>query len=441
MQYLTRRVRLLVGLLAGIGLSPAVLAEGTNSGSVVTNSVSLSYEVNSVAQTGSASVDFTVDRKLNLQVVTQNSDWVTVLPGQTGTPGSVGALDYLVTNTSNDTVGVVVRLIDRAALAVTGFTAQVGSPSAFAPSPATGTMWNDENDNDLIDGAEASAALNATGVTSLNLGNMAEDATTNIKVVVNVGSSATGDQYRSFTLVAALANAGTALTGDNSGNAAPGGSSTDAANDINAVETVFADAGSANSEDIQFNFVAGSALASADAAQDGQSADTSGFVTVLTLSVAKHVQVLYDPISGNAYNGSGAASGANPKAIPGAVLMYVIGVVNNTGSLSAANVEIDDDIPDASSEVLEGDQANPSTAIDVPASVTFDVGGVSTSFTLDRAGVLSNPDQVWVQGCGAASATGQAFSAGDPEINNAAIGTCDAGESGYVVYLVTINDA
>ncbi len=441
MQHLHRIGRTLAAGVLAIGLAPAAFAEGTDAGTAVTNNVTLSFDVNSVSQTANASVTFQVDRKLVLDVTTQNSDWVTVIPGQADTPGAVNALDYLITNQSNDAVDVVIALVDRAATAVTGFTAQSGSPAAFNPNPATGTVWNDLNDNDAIDGGEQSVALDPSGVTQLGIGSLTENQTTNIKVIVDVASGAAGGQYRSFTVVAAAANGTTALAGDDSGNAAPGGSSTDIANGLNTVEVVFADAASANAEDIQFNFVTSSALASADAQYDGQSADTSGFITVVALSVAKHVEVLYDPISGNAYDGSGSASGVNPKALPGAVILYVVGVVNGTASLSSQNVAIDDDIPDAAGEVLVGDQANPATAVDVPASVTFDVGGTATTFTLDRANITSDLDSIWVHGCQAGSAASQAFGAGDPEVDDAALGTCAGGEKGYVAYLVTINDA
>ncbi len=441
MQHLQRIGRTLAAGVLAFSLAPAAFAEGTDAGTAVTNNVTLSFDVNSVSQTANASVTFQVDRKLVLDVTTQNGDWVTAIPGQVDTPGAVAALDYLITNQSNDAVDVVIAVVDRAATAVTGFTAQSGSPAAFNPSPATGTVWNDLNDNDAIDGGEQSAALDPSGVTQLAIGSLTENQTTNVKVIVDVAAGAAGDQYRTFTVVAAVANGGTVLAGDDSGNAAPGGSSTDIANGLNSVEVVFADAASANAEDIQFNFVAGSALASADAQYDGQSADTSGFITVVALSVAKHVEVLYDPISGNAYDGSGAASGVNPKALPGAVMLYVVGVVNGTASLSGQNVSIDDDIPDAAGEVLVGDQANPATAVDVPVSVTFDVGGTATTFTLDRTSITSDLDSIWVHGCQAVSAAAQAFGAGDPEVDGASLGTCAGGEKGYVAYLVTINDA
>ena len=441
MQYLTKRGRLLACLVLSLGFQPLAFALGTDSGTVVTNSASLAYQVNSVAQTGSSSVAFTVDRKLNVAVVTQNANWVSVVPGQTATPNTTNALNYLVSNRTNEATRLRVALVDRATQAVTGFTAQGGSPTVFPPTPATGTMWNDLNNNNLIDGAETSVALSATGITVLALPSLNEDASTNIKVVVNVTNAAVANQYRSFTLVAAVADSlGVALTADSSGNVSPGGTASNVANNLNMVESVFADAGSANAEDIRFNFIAGAAVALVDAQFNGQSSDTSGFISVQTLTVVKYAEVLFDPISGNGYNGSGVrVVTANPKSIPGAVVLYVVGVFNTTTTFTAQSVLIDDDVPNPS--VLVGDQANPGTAVDVPTSVTMTVGGTPTSVPLDRANISTNLDRVWVKGCAVATATSQVFGGATPEIDDAAIGTCTAGQTGYIAYLVTINDA
>lgn len=441
MQYLTKRGRLLACLVMSFGFQPLAFALGTDSGTVVTNSASLAYQVNSVAQTGSSSVSFTVDRKLNVAVVTQNANWVSVIPGQTATPSATNTLNYLVSNRTNDAARIRVALIDRSTQAVTGFSPQVGSPTVFPPSPATGTLWNDQDNDNVIDAGEASIALSATGITVLALPSMNEDTSTNLKVVVSVTNAAVANQYRSFSLVAAVADAsGVALTADNSGNVSPGGSASNVVNNLNAVEVVFADAGSANAEDIQYNFASNTTVASADVQFNGQSSDTSGFISVQTLTVVKYAEVLYDPISGNGYNGSGArVVTRNPKSIPGSVLLYVVGVFNTTATFTAQSVLIDDDIPSPS--VLVGDQANPGTAVDVPTSVTMTVGSTPTTVALDRTNITTNLDRVWVKGCAAATATSQVFGSGTPEIDDAAIGTCTAGQTGYIAYLVTINDA
>ncbi len=442
MQY-PKKLCQLVFVTIGTLYASTAFAEGTDVGVVVTNDVTLDFQVNAIAQTTTTSTDFTVDRKLILEVVTQNGDWVTVIPSQTSaTDGSVNALDYLITNRSNDATNVEIALIDQSATAVTGFSAQVGVPTPFLPTPPTGDVWHDVNDNDIVDGGEVAVALDVSGVTVFSIGPLAEDATANIKVVVDVAVAALNDEYRTFTLVAAVADGGgTALPGDDSGNAAPGGASVNILNGISTVETVFADGLSANAEDVQYDFVTPAVLGTLDAFFDGQSVDTSGFITAVALSIGKYVQVIYDPISLNRWDAAGLVSLTDPKAIPGSVLMYVIGVVNANTSLSATVVEVDDDVPDAALEVLEGDQANPAGAIQIPASVTFPVGGVPTLFTLDQANIESDLDLVWDQDCGAVLATSTAFLAGDPELIDISLGACAPGEIGYVVYFVTINDA
>ena len=68
--------------------------------------------------------------------------------------------------------------------------------------------------------------------------------------------------------------------------------------------------------------------------RNGQHSDTNAFVVAgARLYVGKVVQVLWDPINGNRYsaNNSDTLSGNNPKAIPGAVLMYAVGVSNDVG--------------------------------------------------------------------------------------------------------------
>ncbi|MCZ6643976.1 MAG: hypothetical protein O7F71_20560 [Gammaproteobacteria bacterium] len=436
MQYV-RKVCQLVLVTIGTLSASSVFAEGTDANDVVTNAVTLDFLVNTIPQSTTTSVDFTVDRKLILEVVTSNADWVTAIPGQAAaTDGSVNALAFAVTNRSNDSTDVEFALLDRSVLAVTGFAALSGG--VFAPDPSTGSVWHDADDNDAVNGGEVAVALDPSGITVFSIGPLAEDATANIKVVVAVDPAALDDEHHTFTLVAAVATAGTALVGDDSGNAAPGGASVNIANDINAMETVFADGLSANAEDVQYDFVNDAQLLSLDADFDGQSVDTSGFITAVALSIAKYVEVVYDPITGNRYDPAGAPiGGADPKAIPGAVLMYVIGVVNTNASLSATAVLIDDDVPVP--DVAVGDQANPATAIEIPASVSFAVGSATPTFTLDQGSIEGDLDVIWDQDCDGSPTFSTAFT-GAPEVDNIALGTCAAGEDGYVVYFVTIDN-
>src|SRR5215471_3322651 len=90
-----RRVGLVVVALGSIAASGTAFAQGTPSGTSITNTATVNYTVNTVAQTPiSASTAFTVDTVIKLNVtggVTYNV-----------TPGAVGQVSsFTVTNTSN----------------------------------------------------------------------------------------------------------------------------------------------------------------------------------------------------------------------------------------------------------------------------------------------------------------------------------------------------
>ena len=122
-----RKVCQIALVATGTLYASTVFAEGTDASTVVTNAVTLDFQVNAIAQSTTTSTSFTVDRKLLLEVVTQNADWVTAVPGQlAATDGSTNALDYLVSNRSNDSTDVEIALLDRSLLAVTGFSALAG---------------------------------------------------------------------------------------------------------------------------------------------------------------------------------------------------------------------------------------------------------------------------------------------------------------------------
>ncbi len=195
---------------------------------------------------------------------------------------------------------------------------------------------------------------------------------------------------------------------------------------------MFAEFASANTEDLGYDFV-GDAVSTIDEDFDGQASNSSGFRTRIALGVAKHVETLWDPVTGNKYDGTGAATGNEPKAIPGAVLLYVIGVSADSG-VDATAVLIDDDIPDTL--VLPGNP-NAVAGIELPNTVDITISGTPTTFTLD-AGVTAN-DEYHTQDCAANALASAAFDAG-PEIDDADLGDCDAGETGYVAYVVTVND-
>lgn len=435
----------LVCLALGTLLAGSVHAAGTDVSTPVQNSVTLSYQVNSVNQTASTSVTFNVDRKLVLDVTTTDTDWVPVVPSQdvTTAGAALPALNFTVTNSSNDATNVVLGLIDQDGNAVTGFSA---AGSAFANTPGAvvvaiddgGTPATPTSDGVYTQGVDTVLTADANGVYSL--GNLPIDGTANVLVAISVDGAEANNVYRSYTLVAGVASAPGVPSGlDDSGNIAPGSGATptEVANGLTTVETVWADAGApaANADDEQFDFFsAASGLNAIDGIADGQSSDASGFTTRVALSLAKNAVVLYDPITGNRFSDRDTED-AEPKAIPGAVIMYVIGVANESATLAANAVTLNDVLP---TEVTAGDPANTTPGIVIPNAVSFAVGGVTPtpSFNLSAVTDLdvvshlecSTPASVPAY-TGAAPITGVG---GD-------LGNCAAGAIAYIVYFVTLN--
>ncbi len=79
--------------------SNAAFAAGTPANTTISNTATLAYDVNGVAQANitSPAATFVVDRKINLTVLTVDSNAVTVAPGQT-----LAVTTFTVSNTGND---------------------------------------------------------------------------------------------------------------------------------------------------------------------------------------------------------------------------------------------------------------------------------------------------------------------------------------------------
>ncbi len=415
-------------LLLAAAAMPA-LADGTDSGTVVTNSVTMSFTVNSVNQTANTSVDFTVDRKLRLDVTTPQTDWVSAVPGQVATSGS--SIQFVITNNSNSATDVVIGVIDQSLQQVDGFSTVGGT----AIAPATLNVWEDTNGDGVFDAGENTLGVSA-GSYALT-GTLAEDEQRTISISIDVAGGAGADEYQAYTLVAAVANAGTALGNDDSGNISPGGTAANNPNLKDSVEIVFADtfSGSVLGDDEGFNFNTSAGTNADDADFDGQAANASGFRTRVALGIAKHVEVLWDPITANRYDGAGAATANNPKAIPGALLLYIIGVSANSG-LDATSVTIDDDIPETLVDPGNTTAEAPAN-INMPASVDITINGSPVTFTLDAAVVANG--EYHVQDCAGNAVTSSTFAAA-PEVDDADLGACDDGDTGYVAYVVTVDD-
>ena len=452
-------------LLIGLALPQAALAAGTDAGDTITNTVTLGFQVGGAAQADvTASAAFVVDRKYDVDVLQDNgNDYVEVTAGQTYTGNAgVPALVFDVTNESNDAADLFVGVYNQAGLLVTDF---ASSPTGASFAGANLIVATDDNTNGVYDDpGDTVLTPNANGVYVFS--NVAEDAELNLLVVVDipgVGTVSAAD-YASYTLVAGVgaAASGTPLAADDSANLAPWNAGPGVTNPNTAgIENVFVDAAGGTADDEMFDFTTGASIAGQDTGFDdpnvgdrpnGQHADTSGFVVVQpALLVGKVVEVLYDPISGQRYDNFGdTAPGTNePKAIPGAVMMYVSAVRNNelagTG-ISAANVTFTTDLADGPELVDEGVPAA-YPAINVPDTVVIDVdpGPGVINVTVDPSAIVTDTDTVTAGRCDAtnfepgytAGTVVQGVDAQADEID-ANIGTCAPTEEGFVVYFVTV---
>lgn len=408
-------------------LSSPAFAVGTDANVLVTNAVTLNYQVNGFVQAPvNTSVDFRVDRALRVVVATANTNVVTATPGQSRT-GSVPALIFDVTNTSNAAVDLLLGVVDRDDAAVTGFAGN--STPAFDPT-AVGLYLDDGATPGQVDGTNTPVQVQGNHWLLPNVG---EDIVTRILVSVDVANTVTNGSQATYSLVAAVGNAGagTLIAGDSNGRNAPGASgAVSVVDDPLVVQNVFADTATAAAEDFVYNFVTDAAGTSVDILSNGQHADSSAFVVdAAELYIAKTVEVLWDPINLNKYSAanSNATSGANPKAIPGAVVMYAIGIQNDTGSQPVTAVNISDDIAES---VIEGT----AEAVNLPDTITVTLNSVPVVLDIPNGATVGT---VNFRTCPGAAGS-QAFAA-DPAPEVAVLlGNCAATETGLIVYLVTI---
>lgn len=270
---------------AGVALvaTPAQAA-GTQAGSTITNTVTVSYQVGGIAQTAqTASNAVIVDRKVNLTVASAAST-TTVSPGQTA-----ASTAFTITNASNDTIDIGLAVVNQS-----GGSAQHGGTDTI----------------DVSNFKFYSDAALTTLITYLD--EVAPDASRTVYVAADVAISVTNGQIAGDILTA------TAQAGGTVGTAGAVLTATAGANTA-GVDTVFADGAGAT-----------------DAANDGKySAKGDYTVSAPVLTVSKTSTLISDPVNGT----------TNPKAIPGAIMEYCIAVTNAAGAATATSLTLSDPLP------------------------------------------------------------------------------------------------
>ncbi|MEM7282759.1 MAG: hypothetical protein AAF438_14145 [Pseudomonadota bacterium] len=285
---------ILVGTFA-LGVAQNASAVGTASGTNVDNVATVNFEVGGVAQTeiesspvgnstpgagNGTSTSFVVDNVVDLTVVETGNGATNVNPGQTG-----AVTAFTVTNTGNTTQDY--QLLPQNTAAGTVFDGntdniQVNNPLAFVDSNGNGTYEAGVDTATFIDSLAADASVIVFFLGDVPIGAINNDVA-NVRLTVTTADAGSG---------------GATVTTETGGADTPG-----------TVDVVFGDAGN-----------------------DGVENDVDGYlVSSAQLAIAKTSTVISDPFNGT----------TDPKAIPGAIMEYVI-TLTNTGSTDATNIRITD---------------------------------------------------------------------------------------------------
>jgi uncharacterized repeat protein (TIGR01451 family) len=275
-----------VSALALVVMSSApAWAEGTTAGDIITNNVSVTFDVGGVTQNAeTASDSFVVDQRVNVNVEFVGAA-TSVSPGE---QNAVIAFD--VTNLSNSIVD-----LDLSAALTAGTGANI----------ANFEIYRDTDGDRVLSAAE----LAAGPITFLD--EVGEDVTLAVIVIADIGLNAVNGDDFDVTLTAdAHAAGGVGLGAELVG--------TTGAN-TSGIDTVLFDGAGAT-----------------DSANQGDFSDTGTYtVAGADVTVVKTSRVVSDPVNGI----------NNPKAIPGATVEYCITVSNATGAATATNVDVTDDLP------------------------------------------------------------------------------------------------
>jgi len=291
----------------------------TASGSLVSNTVILTFDVGGVTQTPveSPTAEFFVDTMVDVDV-TSNGD-ATVTPGQAYT---TAVLSYTVTNEGNLAAGHGYALD---IVYDTGTNSQITPMELSAnDTPALGeyALYIDLNNDGLLDGGDTWYV--AGGGT--NAFDLVPDGTAKVLVVAGIPVATTAAYTGSYTVVAQTLDQGTTdVTAETTTPA------------ILNVDTVFLDAESSDG-----------AYTETDPLYNGIHSDVGVFtVSDTALSAEKTVRVIND---GTGTPGCGADDVAQSTvlaelgAVPGACVEYTITVTKPLGTAST-NVTLTDALP------------------------------------------------------------------------------------------------
>jgi uncharacterized repeat protein (TIGR01451 family) len=269
--------------LSCVGIWQGAYANGTLSGTVINNTATVDYSVSNVAQTQlSASVSFTVDTKIDFNLINLDGAAVEDSPGRNDIMTT-----FVLTNTGNFAQGFVLTTVNEADdhdLYNEDDTTDVANIRVFV----------DDGDG-VYDGGDT-----ATNVNSLAAG--PSGVSVRLFVFSDIPVGTINDDYAHVRLTARATPVGSTTPIDQTNTA-----------DTAGIDVVWADNGRDNSE----------------------SANSQYHVISAALSVTKTSEVVWDPFN----------FASSPKAIPGARVEYTITVTNASTTTPADAVTVTDNIP------------------------------------------------------------------------------------------------
>jgi len=368
-------------------------AAGTAAGTNITNLADLSFAVGGVTQpviqsNAGVSTDFVVDRKININVVSND-----VAPGVAITPGALAGssvLTYTVTNTGNDVQDFALTA-----------TALAGGAGAFAGNTDTidaGTVT-------VFVESGVTVGFQAGQDTAVFIDALPADGYTNVYVVSGIiPNAAVNNDVATYDLTA-IAH-------------------TSVAAGLDPIEVATVGAGTLAGVDVVFADTAGAS----DAANDGKFSILDDFkVQSAVITVSKTAVVKSDPVNGT----------VTPQAIPGAVITYTITIANAAAATTSANLTTISDVLNAALLINATGASwtvTPSVAVGAPARaiLTGALLADTTDANVDGLGITDST----LPG-GTLTATYNTILAIDNP-NGYAVGELKPGESVDLVFDVTL---
>ena len=298
---------------------------GTQSGTDITNSATLTYSAGGVSQPDvTSNVDsFKVDKKVDMILVTTDTDQTEVTPGQTAR-----VTHFKFTNEGNADEYFKFTVYDLA-------------------NDAEADYDTDKDNEDVVANSLKINCVDDSGTVVINdeaekIIQVAQDANLTCEVKADIKTDADGGEDKDIMNIELNA---TAYKDDQSGPEVE----TTGDDTQDSVDVVFADGESvANGSDA--NGLGKSASddnsTKGDTAGDGIETARSGYIIVTpVLDVTKTSCVLSDPVNNT----------TNPKRIPGAIVRYMFDV-NNTGTGDVTNITLSDDV--VSQLIVDGSKAS-----------------------------------------------------------------------------------